>query len=60
MKKVFGQLEAITKDVNNEKYDECVEDANKVMKTEPKIKAIVMQAKEKLCHCYSKVKYNYQ
>lgn len=54
VKKVNAQLDAVTKNINDKNYAECIVDANKVIKTENRIKSIVLLAKEKLCHCYGK------
>uniref|UniRef100_A0A915KTU2 Tetratricopeptide repeat protein n=1 Tax=Romanomermis culicivorax TaxID=13658 RepID=A0A915KTU2_ROMCU len=54
LKKLNKEFEGITKSRNEDRYSECIDGAWRVIKT-PKIgDAIVMQAKEHMCHCFNK------
>ncbi|XP_076454267.1 dnaJ homolog subfamily C member 3-like [Babylonia areolata] len=55
VKKLAKQL-ASAKDLKNEeKYQECVDKADQIIKTEPAIPSFIIRAKSYFCHCYSRM-----
>lgn len=54
VKKLAKQIEATEKAINQEKWSDCVSNANKMLKTESKVNDFVLRAKNFLCHCNSK------
>ena len=55
MKKLAKQLDSVREMINQERWTDCVEKANKVLKTENKVQAYVLKAKSNQCHCLSRV-----
>jgi DnaJ family protein C protein 3 len=53
LKKLVKQLQQVLEARNNQNYEECVNKASQVMKTEPDIMPFTLRAKSFLCHCHA-------
>ncbi|BFZ00647.1 hypothetical protein BsWGS_03685 [Bradybaena similaris] len=51
LKKLVKQLQNVQEARNSRQYDECINKANQIMKTEPDIMPFTLRAKSYLCHC---------
>ncbi|XP_041348015.1 dnaJ homolog subfamily C member 3-like [Gigantopelta aegis] len=54
VKKLVKQLQAAQEYSNNDRYDECIDKAKQILKTESKIFHYFLQAHSHMCHCHSK------
>ena len=55
VKKLNKQMSMAQSFINDEKWDECVEKADQMLVTEPRIFSYVLRARGHRCHCYAKV-----
>ena len=55
VKKLVKQLQETQNYINKGNYEECIDKAKQILKTESKIFHYFLQAHSHMCHCYSKV-----
>lgn len=55
VKKLVKQMQSAQDYKNGEQYQECVDKAKQILKTEPNVFHYVIKAKSFICHCNSKV-----
>lgn len=55
VKKLAKQLADANEYKNSEKYQDCLDKAHAILKTEPDVRSFVLRAKSFICHCYSKM-----
>ncbi len=55
VKKLVKQMESVSNLIGESKWDECVEKADAMLKTEPKLFVYRHRAHGHKCHCHSKV-----
>lgn len=56
VKKLAKQLASANEFKNSEQYQECVDKAEQILKTESEILSFVLRARSFTCHCQSKVR----
>ncbi|XP_067668798.1 dnaJ homolog subfamily C member 3-like [Haliotis asinina] len=54
VKKLVKQIESAQTYSNEEKFDDCIDKAKAMLKTEPNVHPYVLRAHSHLCHCHSK------
>lgn len=55
VKKLSKQIQAAEEFIQEERYEDAVSKYESVMKTEPNVPQYTQQAKERICHCLSKL-----
>ncbi|XP_005100334.1 dnaJ homolog subfamily C member 3 [Aplysia californica] len=55
VKKLAKQLASAQELRNNQQYDECVNKAKQIVKTEPDVVPFVLRSKSYLCHCHAQL-----
>uniref|UniRef100_A0A0B7BH12 J domain-containing protein n=1 Tax=Arion vulgaris TaxID=1028688 RepID=A0A0B7BH12_9EUPU len=53
LKKLVKQLQNVLEARNNQQYEECINKATQVMKTEPDVMPFTLRATSFLCHCHA-------
>ncbi|KTG03118.1 hypothetical protein cypCar_00047761 [Cyprinus carpio] len=59
VKKLNKQTQAAEELIQQEKYSDAVSKYESVMKTEPNVPQFILNAKERMCHCLSKVRLSF-
>lgn len=54
VKKLAGQIKSVHELIGESRYEDCVEKANQMLKTEPQVGPFVFKAKSHMCHCLMK------
>ncbi|XP_064614788.1 dnaJ homolog subfamily C member 3-like [Liolophura sinensis] len=55
VKKLVKQLQSARELSNEQRFEECIDKANQILKTEPEVFPYVLRAKSHICHCQSKI-----
>ena len=58
VKKLVKQMDAVREFTNEQEWDDCIQKAEAMLKTEPDVFKYQHRAREHLCKCHSKVRHN--